>query len=88
MPATLPVTVWFGATERKLQHGQFSYTADPNVTSAGPTKSFLRLGPKARVAYDREVLQLSYWGSPGLCVGGCEFHAADREKSSCGLGWG
>ncbi|XP_013015186.2 plexin-B1 isoform X2 [Cavia porcellus] len=44
MPATLPVTVWFGATERKLQHGQFSYTADPNVTSAGPTKSFLSGG--------------------------------------------
>ncbi|XP_033615667.1 plexin-B1 [Fukomys damarensis] len=44
MPATLPVTVWFGATERRLQHGQFKYTADPNVTSAGPTKSFLSGG--------------------------------------------
>uniref|UniRef100_A0A8D1YNS1 Plexin-B1 n=1 Tax=Sus scrofa TaxID=9823 RepID=A0A8D1YNS1_PIG len=43
-PATLPVTVWFGATKRRLQHSQFEYTSDPNVTSAGPTKSFLSGG--------------------------------------------
>ncbi|XP_053455377.1 plexin-B1 isoform X2 [Nycticebus coucang] len=43
-PAMFPVTVWFGATERRLQHGQFKYTSDPNVTSAGPTKSFLSGG--------------------------------------------
>ncbi|PNI80857.1 PLXNB1 isoform 5 [Pan troglodytes] len=43
-PATLPVAVWFGATERRLQHGQFKYTLDPNITSAGPTKSFLSGG--------------------------------------------
>nr|KAF6420993.1 plexin B1 [Molossus molossus] len=43
-PATLPVAVWFGATERKLQHSQFEYTSDPNITSAGPTKSFLSGG--------------------------------------------
>lgn len=42
MPAALPVAVWFGATERRLQHSRFEYTSDPNVTSAGPTKSFLR----------------------------------------------
>jgi hypothetical protein len=42
VPAMLPVAVWFGATERRLQHGQFKYTSDPNVTSASPTKSFLR----------------------------------------------
>lgn len=45
-PATLPVAVWFGATERKLQHSQFEYTSDPNITSAGPTKSFLRCRAK------------------------------------------
>uniref|UniRef100_A0A5F9CKA1 Plexin-B1 n=1 Tax=Oryctolagus cuniculus TaxID=9986 RepID=A0A5F9CKA1_RABIT len=44
VPATLSVAVWFGATERKLQQGQFKYTSDPNVTSAGPTKSFLSGG--------------------------------------------
>ncbi|EAW64866.1 plexin B1 [Homo sapiens] len=43
-PATLPVAVWFGATERRLQRGQFKYTLDPNITSAGPTKSFLSGG--------------------------------------------
>uniref|UniRef100_A0A8C9B0E7 Plexin-B1 n=1 Tax=Prolemur simus TaxID=1328070 RepID=A0A8C9B0E7_PROSS len=43
-PAMFPVAVWFGATERRLQHGQFKYTSDPNVTSAGPTKSFLSGG--------------------------------------------
>ncbi|XP_054406805.2 plexin-B1 isoform X2 [Pongo abelii] len=43
-PATLPVAVWFGATERRLQRGQFKYTFDPNITSAGPTKSFLSGG--------------------------------------------
>lgn len=44
MPAKLPVTVLFGTTERKLQHGQFKYTSDPNITSVGPAKSFLRCG--------------------------------------------
>uniref|UniRef100_U3EZA2 Plexin-B1 n=1 Tax=Callithrix jacchus TaxID=9483 RepID=U3EZA2_CALJA len=48
-PATLPVAVWFGATERRLQHGQFKYTSDPNITSAGPTKSFLSGGREIRV---------------------------------------
>ncbi|XP_054450706.1 plexin-B1 [Pteronotus mesoamericanus] len=48
-PATLPVAVWFGATERKLQHSQFEYTSDPNVTSVGPTKSFLSGGREIRV---------------------------------------
>lgn len=42
-PAVLPVAVWFGAVEQRL-HSQFQYTADPNVTSAGPTKSFVRCG--------------------------------------------
>ncbi|VFV17281.1 plexin-b1 sep receptor [Lynx pardinus] len=45
-PATLPVAVWFGAAERRLQHSQFEYTSDPNVTSASPTKSFLSGGRK------------------------------------------
>lgn len=49
-PATLPVAVWFGATERRLQHSQFEYTSDPNVTSAGPTKSFLRYWAKGMAA--------------------------------------
>nr|XP_021519155.1 plexin-B1 isoform X2 [Meriones unguiculatus] len=44
VPTELPVTVWFGDTERKLQHGQFKYTSDPNVTSAGPSKSFFSGG--------------------------------------------
>ncbi|KAF6313315.1 plexin B1 [Rhinolophus ferrumequinum] len=48
-PATLPVAVWFGATERRLQHSQFEYTSDPNVTSAGPTKSFLSGGREIKV---------------------------------------
>ncbi|XP_027625116.1 plexin-B1 [Tupaia chinensis] len=48
-PATLPVTVWFGAAERRLQHGQFQYTSDPNVTSASPAKSFLSGGREIRV---------------------------------------
>ncbi|KAF3829173.1 hypothetical protein GH733_003437 [Mirounga leonina] len=45
-PATLPVAVWFGATERRPQHSRFEYTSDPSVTSAGPTKSFLSGGRK------------------------------------------
>uniref|UniRef100_G3TMS5 Plexin-B1 n=1 Tax=Loxodonta africana TaxID=9785 RepID=G3TMS5_LOXAF len=48
-PATLPVAVWFGATERRLQHSQFQYTSDPNITSAGPAKSFLSGGREIRV---------------------------------------
>uniref|UniRef100_A0A2K6SL59 Plexin-B1 n=1 Tax=Saimiri boliviensis boliviensis TaxID=39432 RepID=A0A2K6SL59_SAIBB len=48
-PATLPVAVWFGATERRLQRGQFKYTSNPNITSAGPTKSFLSGGREIRV---------------------------------------
>ncbi|MEJ1285834.1 hypothetical protein NN561_016831 [Cricetulus griseus] len=44
MPAVLPVAVWFGNTERRLQHGQFKYTLDPNITSVGPTKSFFSGG--------------------------------------------
>ncbi|OWK02774.1 hypothetical protein Celaphus_00010583 [Cervus elaphus hippelaphus] len=49
-PATLPVAVWFGAAERRLQHSQFEYTSDPNVTSASPTKSFLRCWAKGTAA--------------------------------------
>nr|KAF6475694.1 plexin B1 [Rousettus aegyptiacus] len=48
-PATLSVVVRFGATERRLQHSQFEYTLDPNITSAGPTKSFLSGGREIRV---------------------------------------
>lgn len=44
VPAELPVTVLFGATERRLQHSQFKYTADPNITSVGPAKSFFSGG--------------------------------------------
>ncbi|XP_054991158.1 plexin-B1 isoform X1 [Sorex araneus] len=44
VPTTFPVSVWFGAAVRRLQHSQFEYTSDPNVTSAGPTKSFLSGG--------------------------------------------
>lgn len=47
-PAVLPVAVWFGAVEQRLQ-SQFQYTADPNVTSAGPTKSFVSGGRVVRV---------------------------------------
>ncbi|KAM9185721.1 plexin-B1 isoform 2-T2 [Dugong dugon] len=43
-PAVLPVSVRFGATERRLRHSQFQYTSDPNVTSAGPAKSFISGG--------------------------------------------
>ncbi|XP_058144446.1 plexin-B1 isoform X2 [Dasypus novemcinctus] len=43
-PAMLRVAVWFGATERSLRQGWFEYTSDPNVTSAGPAKSFLSGG--------------------------------------------
>lgn len=50
-PATLPVAVRFGATERRLQHSQFEYTLDPNITSAGPTKSFLRCQAKGVAAW-------------------------------------
>ncbi|XP_004368544.1 plexin-B1 [Trichechus manatus latirostris] len=48
-PAVLPVSVWFGATERRLRHSQFQYTSDPNVTSAGPAKSFISGGREIRV---------------------------------------
>uniref|UniRef100_A0A8C4LSN1 Plexin B1 n=1 Tax=Equus asinus asinus TaxID=83772 RepID=A0A8C4LSN1_EQUAS len=73
-PAMLPVAVWFGATERRLQHSQFEYTSDPNITSAGPTKSFLSGGreiwvrgqnldvvqmPRIRVTVALRALQLS-----------------------------
>lgn len=47
VPAELPVTVLFGATERRLQHGQFKYTSDPNITSVGPAKSFFRCGAQS-----------------------------------------
>nr|XP_025844674.1 plexin-B1 [Vulpes vulpes] len=49
VPATLPVAVWFGATERRLLYSQFEYTSNPNVTSAGPAKSFLSGGRKVWV---------------------------------------
>ncbi|KAM6169751.1 plexin-B1 [Rhynchocyon petersi] len=48
-PATLPVAVWFGTTERRLRHSQFQYTSDPNITSAGPAKSFLSGGREIQV---------------------------------------
>lgn len=88
-PATLPVAVWFGATERKLQHSQFEYTSDPNITSAGPTKSFLRCWVKG-------TLHGMWEGGPsrsrtrGMCralCGGCDSHAGG-EKSHVALGWG
>lgn len=62
MPAELPVTVWFGDTERRLQHSQFKYTSDPNITSVGPTKSFFRCGAKACV----EGLCSSHSGGGGV----------------------
>ncbi|KAM5292343.1 plexin-B1 isoform 2-T2 [Ctenodactylus gundi] len=59
VPAALPVTVWFGATERRLQQGQFKYTADPNVTFAGPTKSFLSGGREIQVrGQNLDVVQM------------------------------
>lgn len=62
-PATLPVTVWFGATKRRLQHSQFEYTSDPNVTSAGPTKSFLRCWAEGMAAWHgREVFEAPVCG--------------------------
>ncbi|XP_037706109.1 plexin-B1 [Choloepus didactylus] len=48
-PAMLRVAVWFGATERRLRQGWFEYTLDPNITSAGPAKSFLSGGREIRV---------------------------------------
>nr|KAF6335634.1 plexin B1 [Pipistrellus kuhlii] len=48
-PAALPVAVWFGAAERRLPHGGFEYTANPNVTAAGPARSFLSGGREIRV---------------------------------------
>ncbi|XP_007533648.1 plexin-B1 isoform X1 [Erinaceus europaeus] len=58
-PASLPVSVWFGATERRLQHSQFEYTSDPNITSAGPTKSFLSGGREIRVhGQNLDVVQM------------------------------
>ncbi|XP_007953477.1 plexin-B1 [Orycteropus afer afer] len=44
VPAMLPIAVWFGSAERRLRHSQFQYTSDPNITSAGPAKSFLSGG--------------------------------------------
>lgn len=58
VPAELPVTVLFGATERRLQHGQFKYTSDPNVTSVGPSKSFFSGGREIWVrGQDLDVVQ-------------------------------
>nr|XP_033782092.1 plexin-B1 [Geotrypetes seraphini]XP_033782094.1 plexin-B1 [Geotrypetes seraphini]XP_033782095.1 plexin-B1 [Geotrypetes seraphini]XP_033782096.1 plexin-B1 [Geotrypetes seraphini] len=37
----LPVTVTYGEQERRLAGSLFRYTPDPNITSAGPAKSFL-----------------------------------------------
>ncbi|XP_072510865.1 plexin-B1 isoform X5 [Notamacropus eugenii] len=42
--AELQVAVWFGGVERQLQQGLFQYTPDPNITSAGPAKSFVSGG--------------------------------------------
>lgn len=36
------VSVWFGRAERHLQDIFYHYTPDPNITSAAPSKSFLR----------------------------------------------
>ena len=67
------MAVWFGATERKLQHSQFEYTSDPNVTSVSPTKSFLRCWTKGMAAWCGVggSLQAQYWGRGfvGLYVG-------------------
>ncbi|KAK2509507.1 hypothetical protein MC885_005673 [Smutsia gigantea] len=57
-PAVLPVALWFGAVEQRL-HSQFQYTADPNVTSAGPAKSFVSGGRVVRVrGQNLDVVQM------------------------------
>lgn len=71
MPAVLPVAVWFGNTERRLQHGQFKYTLDPNITSVGPTKSFFRWG--------QIVCVILTVGELGFKDGGCELLIVDRR---------
>lgn len=71
-PATLPVAVWFGAAERRLHHSQFEYTSDPNVTSAGPAKSFLRCWAEGMAAWHAvgRSLQLQYMGVCRALCGG------------------
>nr|XP_044992908.1 plexin-B1 [Jaculus jaculus]XP_044992909.1 plexin-B1 [Jaculus jaculus]XP_044992910.1 plexin-B1 [Jaculus jaculus]XP_044992911.1 plexin-B1 [Jaculus jaculus]XP_044992912.1 plexin-B1 [Jaculus jaculus]XP_044992914.1 plexin-B1 [Jaculus jaculus]XP_044992915.1 plexin-B1 [Jaculus jaculus]XP_044992916.1 plexin-B1 [Jaculus jaculus] len=92
VPAELPVTIWFGATERSLEHGQFKYTSDPNITSVGPTKSFLSGGreiwvhgqnldvvqtPRIRVTAVPRMLQ------PGRGLGQKHPVVPDKFEGSC-----
>ncbi|MEE6502440.1 hypothetical protein FKM82_004519 [Ascaphus truei] len=42
--AELPVTIRYGDQERRAYDSLFTYTADPNITSASPTKSFISGG--------------------------------------------
>ncbi|XP_066527803.1 plexin-B1 isoform X2 [Hoplias malabaricus] len=44
------VVVQFGRAERHLQTASYHYTSDPNITSAAPSKSFLRGGRVIRVS--------------------------------------
>lgn len=82
-PATLPVAVRFGATERRLQHSPFEYTLDPNITSAGPTKSFLRCWAKGVAAWHvaGRSLRVQY-------PGGLQGFLADGERGHGALAWG
>ncbi|XP_038596331.1 plexin-B1 isoform X2 [Tachyglossus aculeatus] len=45
----LQVTVQFGDAERRVLHHLFWYTPNPNLTSAGPAKSFFSGGREIRV---------------------------------------
>lgn len=92
-PATLPVAVWFGATERRLQHSQFEYTSDPNVTSAGPTKSFLRCWAKWLHGmcwrWGGCLCSSRAWRGCRASCGRCDSHANGRERdhvAQAGLG--
>lgn len=82
-PATLPVVVRFGATERRLQHSQFEYTLDPNVTSAGPTKSFLRCWAEGMAVWRvaGRSLQAQYMRA-------LEGFLAHGERGHVALAWG
>ncbi|XP_036388457.1 plexin-B1 [Megalops cyprinoides] len=52
------VTVRFGSSERHLQGAAYHYTADPNITQAVPSKSFLCGGRVIRVSgHNLDVVQ-------------------------------
>ncbi|XP_053576848.1 plexin-B1 [Bombina bombina] len=42
--AELPVTIKYGEQERRCYNSLFTYTPDPNITSASPAKSFISGG--------------------------------------------